>query len=82
LNNPYLQSIFNLCADKNKFVYEVSPIFGDGFTIEEMHYWWIYNTIAAARFYNIEHTDKDIEWLTEEIQAEKSKREMEALRNK
>jgi hypothetical protein len=45
-----------------------------------MHYWWIYNTIQAARYYNIKYDNKDLECLTEEIQREKVRREMEIMK--
>lgn len=74
MNDIYLQSLFSLCADKNKFIYETSGIFGNKLTLEEIQYWWIYNIIQTAKFYNIEYEKYDFESLLECIKKEKTKR--------
>jgi hypothetical protein len=61
-------------------VYEIVPIFGDCFTIEEMHYWWIYNTIQSAKTLGIKYEEYGFEELLTCIK--RKKEEMERKRKK
>ena len=43
-----------MCEEKGKFIYEVSPIFGKVFTVEEMDYWSAFNCIQIAKLYDVD----------------------------
>jgi len=76
-NDVQLHNLFSLCDEKKKFVYEVSPIFGDSFCVEEMEYWVAYNCIQLARMYDIKVDRLDYVSAREAIEREAVRRKAE-----
>lgn len=63
-----LRQLFGLCKDKNKFIFEVSSVFGDKLTIEELEYWFVYNIISTATIYDVDISNMPFEDAMEEIE--------------
>jgi hypothetical protein len=75
MNDVGLRQLFNLCKEKNKFIFEVCDIFGSGLTIEEMEYWFVYNVITSASIYDVNISHMTFEDALEEIErAERNRR--------
>ena len=54
-HDEMLWLLFQLCDDKDRFVYEITPMFGKILTIEEMEYWIVYNIIQRAKVNEVEY---------------------------
>jgi hypothetical protein len=74
MNDIGLRQLFGLCKDKNKFIFEVSDMFGDSLTTEEMEYWFIYNVITSASIYDVDISNMGFEEALEEIETAERKR--------
>ncbi|HEC66479.1 MAG TPA: hypothetical protein ENI23_14425 [bacterium] len=67
-------SIFSLCTDKGKFVYEVaSDFFGDKLSVDEIEYWIAFGFIQSAIRHDVDYMDYSLKETKERI--EKAKRE-------
>lgn len=57
-NDQIFYMTFMLCSEKNKFVFEISNMFGDSglLTNEELEYWLCFNIIERAKFNDVEYT--------------------------
>lgn len=53
-NDRSFYSVFSLCSERGRFVYEVTGLFGDVLTVEELEYWYVYNIIYKASYFKIE----------------------------
>lgn len=74
-NSIELQSLFSICSDKNRFVYEVSGMFGKKYlSYEELEYWVCYNIIQRAKYEKVEYTALQIEDVLTLINEADSKR--------
>jgi len=74
MNDMGLRQLFGLCKEKNKFVFEVSNMFGDKLTVEEMEYWFIYNVITSANIYDVNISNMGFEEALKEIEISERKR--------
>jgi len=61
-NDHILYSVFSLCMDKGRFVYEVvQDFFGNTLTVEEIEYWICFNMIQSAHRFNIDYKVQSFE---------------------
>lgn len=74
MNDPGMRQLFGLCKDKNRFVFEVSDIFGDKLGIEEVEYWFVYNVIVSASIYDADIKGMSFESALQEIEKAERKR--------
>ena len=74
MNDIGLRQLFGLCKEKNKFIFEVSDMFGDSLSVEEMEYWFIYNMITSASIYDVNISNMSFEDALEEIETAERKR--------
>jgi hypothetical protein len=74
MHDTGLRQIFNLCKEKNRFVFEISDIFGDHLTPEEMEYWFIHGVITSASIYDVDLKGKTFEEAMESISEADRKR--------
>jgi len=85
INDPLLFSVFSLCVDKGRFVYEILPdYFGDCLTLDEIQYWMVYGMLQSAIRYDIEYELYSLGELKDKIIQAKSeqKRKMESWKRK
>lgn len=62
-----LFNLFQMCNDKGRFIYEVTPIFGSQFSLEEYEYWLAFNIISSARIHEIEYEELTLDETAEQI---------------
>ena len=73
-SDPILFSIFSLCVDKNRFVYEVaSDVFGSVLSFDEIEYWIAFGVIQAAIRHDVDYTLYNLRETKEEIDKAKRK---------
>jgi len=80
-----LFSIFSLCTDKGRFVYEVDPeFFGYYLSLEEIQYWIVFRIIQSANYYDIEYQSYSLDETRELIEQakRKQKKDMEKWKQK
>ena len=66
-------SIFSLCTDKGKFVYEVaSDFFGNKLSVNEIEYWIAFGIIQAAIRHDVDYMSYSLKETKEEIEKAKS----------
>ena len=68
LNDGFLKNLFSIAKQSNKMVYEVTDMFGDCLTIEEIEYWMVYNVITNAEVNNVDIKGLSFEAAVEEIE--------------
>ena len=73
-NNPEFYLIFSLCDSNGKLVYEVSGMFGDELTVEELQYWICFNIIERAKFLDVDYQALPLTVVQELIVEEERKR--------
>lgn len=73
-NDRFFFSIFQTCHDKNKFVFEVSHIFGDTLTPEELEYWICYNIISRAIYFEIDYRAFPLDEVIKDIETKEAER--------
>jgi hypothetical protein len=76
IHDTALRQMFNLCKEKNKFVFEVVDIFGDHLSSEEMEYWFVHGVITSASIYDIDLEGRTFEEVLESISEADRKRRM------
>lgn len=81
-NNAEFYLIFSLCDSKDKLVYEVSGMFGNELTVEELQYWICFNIIERAKFFDVDYQALPIEVVQELIMEEERKRNAKVNRSK
>lgn len=69
-----LHLLFNLCSDKNQFVFQVSGMFGNTLTVEELEYWLCYNIIERAKFHDVDYQALPMDVVIELTEKEEKKR--------
>ena len=67
-------SLFQLCSDKNKFVYEVSSMFGNKLTLEEMDYWICFNIVNRAVYNDVDYRAFPLDEVISDIEKAEAKR--------
>lgn len=68
-------SVFALCDDKGKFIYEIMPeLFGPILTIEELEYWSIYRLMSEAQMHGIEYIGLTFDELQDDIKKSRLRR--------
>lgn len=68
---------FQLCEDRGKFIYEISGMFGDKFTIDELEYWICYGIVKRAMFFEVDYKAlplNEVIRLTEEAEEKRKKK--------
>lgn len=80
MNDPYLSSLFAFCKDKNKFIYEVSGIFGDRLTVDELEYWMAENLISTASINDVDIKGLDYEEASKKLRAHILRKKADAKR--
>ena len=66
-NDSDLYQLFSTCKELGRFVFEVSDVFGDRLTSEEMDYWLIFNVITNSKMYDVDIKGLDFFEAVEEI---------------
>lgn len=68
-NNDQYYFLFSLCETKNKFVFEVTDLFGSILTVEEIEYWMVYNIVSRAKYYGVDYSALPMEEVIKMIDA-------------
>ena len=74
-------SIFSLCVDKGRFVYEVVPdTFGDKLSVDEIGYWIAFGIIQSAVRHDVDYMSYSFRETKEEIEKARNEKRKDATK--